>query len=478
VTRAIQPSPARAEPHDARAWFPVPDPSALPSIDALLAGAREVTASGATSGASLDLVSLEAIVSSTPARAEPFDARAWLPLPGDLDALPPALELLEPPADLAAAIVAEAEALVSDAAAAAEAAVAPSPARAAPHDSATWLPLPDPESLLPLSSMGRIPAGVSGRPRRRTSLRRPRMWLLLVLVASTGIVAVRLGSEGAPPAVAGVAPFEVTVDLDGNVSTVNTTARTPAALGRQLDVDKLVGVRESPERLGAGAHVVLRTRKSGQLEFDGQTVPYDSPSLTVAELLADSNVVLDGDDTTVPGPDEVLHDGTRVRVVRVGAATRQTEEPVEFETETAQDPTIPIGETREIRAGVAGVATITWRARIENGVEVGQTMLSRVITTEPVSRVVGHGTQADWHWDALAQCESGGRWNTVDSAGVEGFHGGLGIYYRTWIGWGGLEFAPNAGLATREEQIIVGQRIYDDLGWDPWGCATGALGWA
>jgi len=26
-------------------------------------------------------------------------------------------------------------------------------------------------------------------------------------------------------------------------------------------------------------------------------------------------------------------------------------------------------------------------------------------------------------------------------------------------------------------QIIVGMRIYADLGWDPWGCANNALHW-
>ena len=48
--------------------------------------------------------------------------------------------------------------------------------------------------------------------------------------------------------------------------------------------------------------------------------------------------------------------------------------------------------------------------------------------------------------------------------GADGpYDGGLGILRSTWIAFGGLEFAPNAGLATREEQIIVGQRIYNTL---------------
>ena len=68
--------------------------------------------------------------------------------------------------------------------------------------------------------------------------------------------------------------------------------------------------------------------------------------------------------------------------------------------------------------------------------------------------------------------------NTVDPDPGGGLNdGGLGIARVTWIGFGGREFAPNAGLATREEQIIVGQRIYAQYGWDPWGCAHNVLHW-
>ncbi|MET0629128.1 MAG: transglycosylase family protein [Acidimicrobiia bacterium] len=478
MTRAIKPSPARAEPHDATAWFPVPDASALPSIQALLDAAIATSHDPVLDAAldtmpldEIDLVALEALVSLTPARAEPHDAAAWLPLPGDLDSLPELGDMLEPSAQVRAAVVAEAEAVISDASAAAEAAVAPSPARAEPHDSASWLPLPDPASLEPLAGLS--PPNVS-RPSRRhrvgATARRPRTWILLTLVVVTVVAGMRLTAEPTPVAVAGVAPIRVSVDLDGAVTTISTTARSAAGLAKQLDVGKLVAVRHAPTRLAPGSTVVLRTRKSGQLDVDGQVLPYDSPSLTVAELLSAYGIALDGDDTSSPTPDSVLADGTAVQVIRVGAATRQTQEAIPFAEEVVDDPTIPIGEEREIRAGVPGVATVTWRARIENGVEVGQVPLSKVPTTEPVSRVVGRGTSADWHWDALANCESGGRWGTVDG-GSPSYDGGLGILRENWVHYGGLQFAPNAGLATREEQIVIAQRIYDQYGWDPWGCA-------
>ena len=41
-------------------------------------------------------------------------------------------------------------------------------------------------------------------------------------------------------------------------------------------------------------------------------------------------------------------------MIRVGAATTQTEEVIPFGTEEQADPTIPIGETREIQPGKDG----------------------------------------------------------------------------------------------------------------------------
>ena len=91
-----------------------------------------------------------------------------------------------------------------------------------------------------------------------------------------------------------------------------------------------------------------------------------------------------------------------------------------------------------------------------------------------MSHIVGYGTKADWHWDALAAVRvgrhAGTRSTTTPSAGL--YDGGLGIARSTWAAFGGREFAPNAGLATREEQIIVGQRIYDHARLGPVGLRT------
>jgi hypothetical protein len=69
-------------------------------------------------------------------------------------------------------------------------------------------------------------------------------------------------------------------------------------------------------------------------------------------------------------------------------------------------------------------------------------------------------------WDGIAECETGGNWSMQGST----FSGGVGFANTTWNSFGGRQFAPNAGQATREEQIVVAERVYARYGLSGWGC--------
>lgn len=73
-------------------------------------------------------------------------------------------------------------------------------------------------------------------------------------------------------------------------------------------------------------------------------------------------------------------------------------------------------------------------------------------------------------WDRLAQCESGGDWSINTG---NGFSGGLQFLRSTWLGAGGGEYAPDAHLATREQQIDIASRVQASQGWGAWpGCSA------
>ncbi|ARF54627.1 transglycosylase family protein [Streptomyces gilvosporeus] len=79
---------------------------------------------------------------------------------------------------------------------------------------------------------------------------------------------------------------------------------------------------------------------------------------------------------------------------------------------------------------------------------------------------VDYSCAADrWPWGCVARCESGGNWRANTG---NGYYGGLQFGYRTWRGYGGLDFAPRADLASREEQIAVAERVLASQGWGAW----------
>jgi hypothetical protein len=76
-------------------------------------------------------------------------------------------------------------------------------------------------------------------------------------------------------------------------------------------------------------------------------------------------------------------------------------------------------------------------------------------------------------WDDLARCESGGNWaiNTGN-----GYYGGLQFSHATWHGYGGGEFAEYPHEATRDEQIVVAERLRAARGYAPWPACRAKLG--
>ncbi len=71
----------------------------------------------------------------------------------------------------------------------------------------------------------------------------------------------------------------------------------------------------------------------------------------------------------------------------------------------------------------------------------------------------------DGEWDQVARCESGGNWSINTG---NGYHGGLQFSQGTWAAHGGGEYAPSAQLATREQQIAVGERVLATQGRGAW----------
>lgn len=73
-------------------------------------------------------------------------------------------------------------------------------------------------------------------------------------------------------------------------------------------------------------------------------------------------------------------------------------------------------------------------------------------------------------WDALAQCESGGNWNTNTG---NGFYGGVQFTQQSWNGVG-MSGSPHG--ASKEAQIEAAERLLAQQGWGAWPACSAQLG--
>ena len=74
-------------------------------------------------------------------------------------------------------------------------------------------------------------------------------------------------------------------------------------------------------------------------------------------------------------------------------------------------------------------------------------------------------------WDRIAQCESGGNWNTATG---NGYYGGLQFSMGTWKAFGG-KGSPHK--ASKSQQIAVAERILAKQGWKAWPACSRKAGY-
>jgi resuscitation-promoting factor RpfA len=104
---------------------------------------------------------------------------------------------------------------------------------------------------------------------------------------------------------------------------------------------------------------------------------------------------------------------------------------------------------------------------------------AKVVVTGAVLGVAGAAFAApanaapDSDWDRLAQCEAGGNWGINTG---NGYQGGLQFSPSTWNAHGGGQYAATANQASREQQIVVAEKVLASQGWGAWPSCSSSLG--
>lgn len=281
----------------------------------------------------------------------------------------------------------------------------------------------------------------------------------------------------------------VAVVVDGQEKTIKSTALTVDELVSEIG-SEIGGVNEG-DLLSKGRDTVIPadgmkldiTRPKVVSINDGGDVTYTQMAASnVGDLLRRRNINLNPEDVVTPSITSPVKAGMDVRIDRV--RTDQVRETVPFEAPAnyKDDATAFEGDEVVEEAGTPGSKEVKRSIRVVNGKEESNTVISEKEVTPAKPATIKRGTKAKASapsvangsvWDSLAQCEAGGNWaiNTGN-----GFSGGLQFTPSTWLAYGGGQYAPQAHLATREQQIAVASKVQAGQGWGAWPACTAKLG--
>ncbi len=268
-------------------------------------------------------------------------------------------------------------------------------------------------------------------------------------------------------------------------------ARDAAPVAQSAPPDD--GVSTSRDRVGIGASRSARRLEPPvvTLVVGGLSEQIVTSARTVEELLDERGVDLGEHDELTPEPATPIADGLRIVVVRVSRTEEERTETLEHERVTRDTDERVEGERVTVQEGRDGERAIVEEVVHLDGVEAARTRVDERVDA-PTDEVVEVGTAPPPEpepepdpeppappepgpgvWDDLARCEAGGNWaaNTGN-----GYYGGLQFHPQTWAAHGGHAFAPNAHLATRAQQITVGERVRAGQGWGSWPHCARQLG--
>lgn len=201
---------------------------------------------------------------------------------------------------------------------------------------------------------------------------------------------------------------------------------------------------------------------------------------TVAAVLRELGITAGPLDRVEPGPATAIDGPTTIRVRRVTVHEEQVAVPLPAPHVRVEDDTLLRGYRRIDRDGRDGLRVDTHLVMTVDGQVESQLTLARETLREPEPRVerVGTRTRVDEVvWDALARCEASGRWDVVRLIdGRPAYFGGLQFSPRTWDAFRPSDFPALASDATREQQILVAERVLARQGWGAWPACSERLG--
>ena len=185
---------------------------------------------------------------------------------------------------------------------------------------------------------------------------------------------------------------ELLVEIDGEERLVWTTALTVDDLVAEMGMRGQV--RASASRASDLGRDLLRisTTKTVHVSLDGGTEEVATSASTVREVLRELGVVLGEYDRVSVSLDAAAVDGLVVLVTRVQGITRTETIAEPYASVRQDDPMLAAGREVVGTTGRPGTKAVTYLAYEADGVELGRMVLAESVIEPPVNEVIRVGT--------------------------------------------------------------------------------------
>jgi uncharacterized protein YabE (DUF348 family) len=178
------------------------------------------------------------------------------------------------------------------------------------------------------------------------------------------------------------------------ITALDATAALDALAGRGARVELV------PSRSGNRVALPMRLDADGPVAVlvDGTTITVDNGRDGLDSALAAAGVTLGPLDSVriVSAADAGLAAGTAevaVVIKRIAESDVTTTFPVPFETQTQDDPTLFVGESVVLQAGVDGQRVVIEHVVTTDGAETSRSPVSDELSTQPVPEILAVGTK-------------------------------------------------------------------------------------
>ena len=257
-------------------------------------------------------------------------------------------------------------------------------------------------------------------------------------------------------------PVEV-VD-NGRRTFAFSAATTPRSIAKQAgatlypeDELKTRPVTEFLRDGTLGTTVTIERAVPVTLNLYGQPVQIRTQAKTVGELLKERKIKLAKDDSVQPTADAPLTAQTQVFLLRQGTRIESVTQEIAMPVEAIQDPNLAMGTSAVRQQGSPGQKVVTYQLNLQNGAEVGRTVIQEVVAKNPVTQIEVRGTSlsgvkgnmglagispADYQYvDYIVEKES--RWNPTAQNASSGAYGLCQALPGTKMASAGADWATN-----------------------------------